>query len=129
MSACGRGENLQFATVERYPLTHPHDAVTANRGGAGPGTVVANLDLQSVADPLYGDNRRSGACVFPHVCQRLLNDAVHRELDARGEGPVVNTKLDRMPGGPRLGRKLVEVAEPWLWRECQRALLVAEDSE
>ncbi len=64
MSACGRGENLQFATVERYPLTHPHDPVTANGGGAEPGTVVANLDLQSVADPLYGDNRRSGACVF-----------------------------------------------------------------
>src|SRR4030095_7065572 len=88
---------FELAAVERGPLTHADQALTAARRArerVRRVRSVANLDLQSadrVPDP---DLRTRSRRVLANVGERLLQDPIGGEINTRREGARLSLDLD-----------------------------------
>ena len=137
-----RGTRLDLAAVEPGPLTHPHQAPAAVRlvtvlPGSAP-------EVDDVYDHLVRGGHDTGpdgrgACVPQGVGQRLLEDAVRREVDPRGQllGIPLQGELDGESRGGQLADQQVRVTQPRArnagrfgrvrapWRRCPRRVRTA----
>ena len=102
-----RRPGVQLAAEDAHALAHADEPVAAAAhaaGRAGPGPAVADLQLDvlaAVADVHLG---RRGAGVLDGVGDRLLDDAVGGEVDARRAAGGARPRRSAPPAGRRRAR-------------------------
>ena len=116
--------------MHAQPLAHADQPVAgADQLGARPAvTVVGHEDLERVVAPGERDLRRRAAGVLDRVGQRLLYDAVDRELGAGGQRPSRpgHRERDREAGRTRALDQRAELVERRLCGPLRRGI---EDAE
>jgi hypothetical protein len=115
--AFGMRPRLQLSAQHRGPLPHPCDTAAAGLpGGPHASAVVEHGDLDGVGEVAHGDVRTRGARVAERVRQRLLDDAVGRQVDAGRQctGPAFAADLDPQARRSERSRQRVQAAEPRL---------------
>ena len=120
--------------MDSDPLAHPDEAVAARDRRRHPApAVVDHLHRDAGIGVVDVDRGSRRAGVLDHVGERLLHDAVRREIDAgRHVGPVpVDRELDVDAGARHVGHQPVEVCEPRGGDEGGRLVAVgrAQDAE
>ncbi len=118
----GRGPDSQLAAAERDALAHADEPVAAAVARVVAVAVVGHFDLDILSGVPDGDPRVRRAGVLERVRQRLLDDPVRREVDARREldGRPLDRQLDRQARLAHLLDEFGQRADPRLRRECGR---------
>jgi hypothetical protein len=107
--------------------------MTARHGAVVKSTdaVVDDADLDRVRGAVDHDLHRGGPGVLQRVRQRFLHDAVHRELNCRGQARnvTVDSECNWQAGSADIRGQLSELGEPRLRHRVGRMVLFAKHSE
>ena len=114
--ACRSPPNI--ATRSRMP-TRPCRPADGSAIGPPAGALVVDLDGDAVVGVAHDDRGLRPTGVLEHVRQRLLHDAVGREVDARRHLGrfALDAHVDVDAGAHHVGHQRVEVAQPGRRRE------------
>ena len=121
VAALGTRARLETAVEERDALAHPHEPVAAGRavpvGRAA--AVVEHLEVDRVGAVGDRDPGPRRARVLERVGERLLDDPVRRQVEARGKVGrlALDGQLDGQAGGAHGLGKVIEACEAGLRRE------------
>ena len=75
---------LELAAHDGDPLTHADEPTAGAVARGGAVAVVRDLELDRVVEPVDVDPRLRRPTVLHRVRQRLLHQAIRRQIDARG---------------------------------------------
>ena len=130
--AAGRiGPGAQVPAVQSHALAHADQPVPAAARRSAAAAVVGHLDLERRRPVGDAHRRRRAAGVLEGVGERLLDDAVHRQLERARQRPrlALDRQVDRQLALRRLRDQLRQLREVGLRRQRVVLALAAQEAE
>src|SRR5581483_530986 len=130
-AAFGPRTGVELAAEDGDPLPHADQPVAAAAAVARTAAVVEDLERELAGPVGDTDDRGRPAAVLERVRQRLLDDAVRRQVDAERDWSLfaLDSQVDRQTGIAHPVRELVEVGEAALRRIAELLRALAEQAD